>query len=129
MHKQTKQYFIILRSYKSFITLCNVFNSQMCLNGFLPLFFFLKKFLQQVSFRSVIYLHIRQTNINSSNVAEVPIALISNLSTLVPINDIKRVKRKSFLLLIAQHTIQKTDYNIPNQLLLSIARFSNDEKN
>jgi hypothetical protein len=55
----------------------------MCLNGFIPLFF---SGLVTVSFCSLIYLHIPQTNINSSNAAEVPITLISNLCDLIPIN-------------------------------------------
>jgi len=84
--------------------------------------------LAALSFCSVIYLHIPQTNINSSNVPEVPITLISNLSALIPINEMKRVKSKTFLLLIAQRTILKIDYNIPNQSLLLTARFSNDEQ-
>jgi len=57
--------------------------------------------LQQVSFRSVIYLHIPQTNINSSNVAEVPITLISNLSALMPINDKKKCKHVIFIIIFS----------------------------
>jgi len=71
--------------------------------------------LAAVSFCSVIYLHIPPNNTNSSNVPEVPIYFISNLYALIPINYRKRLKSKSFLLLIAEHTILKTDYNIPNQ--------------
>jgi len=46
--------------------------------------------LAAVSFCSLIYLHIPQTNINSSNVPEVPIILTSNLCNLIPINYMKR---------------------------------------
>jgi len=46
--------------------------------------------LAAVSFCSLIYLHIPQTNINSSNVHEVTITLISNLCDLIPINYMKR---------------------------------------
>jgi len=49
-------------------------------------FHFFFSSLAAVSFCSIIYLHIPQTNINSSNVAEVPITLISNLCDLIPIN-------------------------------------------
>ena len=44
------------------------------------------------------YLHISQTDINSSNVPVMSITLTSNLSTLIPINDVERMKRKPFLI-------------------------------
>jgi hypothetical protein len=93
MRQQTKHKFITLSIYKSNIILRNAFNSQLCLNGFLSILF---PALQQVSSCSLIYLHIPQTNINSSNVAEVPVTLISSLPALMTINDMKRMKASHF---------------------------------
>jgi len=53
-------------------------------------FNFLFSGLAAVSFCSVIYLHIPQTDINSSNVPEVPLTLISHLFALITINDKRR---------------------------------------